>query len=151
MVLSQAAATTVEVNTVDVENEVAVVDGVVISTDTMPNPTIVPVQIDFAPIPTLPTLPDLLPVPTLMPYVAQPISADAAPASAPAPAQNERAPVVVAAPADASVAVAQAPVSDMPVLRVVAQPTPPVIKVVPKPAAPVSQRPAAGGNSGGSK
>ncbi|MFN5058299.1 MAG: hypothetical protein ACK5GU_00095 [Chloroflexota bacterium] len=147
MVLSQAAAaTTVEVNTVDVGNDVGVVDGVAMSTDTMPNPTIAPVQIDFAPIPTLSTLPDLLPVPTLMPYVAQPISADAAPA----PAQNESAPVVAAAPADAGVAVVQAPVSDMPVLRVVAQPTPPVIKVVPKPAAPANPRPAAGGNSGGS-
>lgn len=145
MLLSQSASIATAEATVEVVSDtVDVVDGVSMNVEGMPNPTVMPVQIDFAPIPTLPVLPDLLPVPTLMPYVAQPFSADVA------PAQNESAPVVAAAPADVGVAVAQAPVSDMPVLRVVAQPTPPAIKVVPKPAAPANQRPAAGGTSGGS-
>jgi hypothetical protein len=145
MLLSQSASVaTAQTSTTDVTDDVAAVDGITIPSEFLPNPTVAPIQIDFAPIPTLPTLPDLLPVPTLMPYVAQPISADAA------PVQNESAPVVAAAPADAGVAVAQAPVSDMPVLRVVAQPTPPVIKVEPKPAAPAQPRPAPSGNSGGS-
>ena len=149
MLLSHASqAAPAQANTVDAGTEMAAVEGFTMSIDAMPNPTVAPVQIDFAPIPTLPTLPDLLPVPTLMPYVAQPMSADGAPEQ-----NNNSAPVVAAAPAnDAGVASAQAPVSDMPVLRVVAQPTPPVIKVVPKPAAPqpANQRPNAGGNSGGS-
>ncbi len=124
-------------------------DGVVVQVDVMPNPTIIPVQIDFAPIPTLPSMPDLLPVPTLMPYVSQPIQADAAPVQnnvgdmqAVAPANNQSAEVSAVVPA-----------SDMPVLRVVAQPTAPVIKIVPKPAAPqpANPRPNPGGNSGGSK
>ena len=148
MLLSHASqAAPAQANTVDAGTEMAAVEEFTMSIDAMPNPTVAPVQIDFAPIPTLPTLPDLLPVPTLMPYVAQPMSADGAPVQ-----NNDSAPVVAAAPAtDAGVASAQAPVSDMPVLRVVAQPTPPVIKVVPKPAAPQpAQRPSAGGNSGGS-
>jgi hypothetical protein len=148
MVLSHATqATPAQANVVDATAEIAAAEEFTMRIDAMPNPTMVPIQIDFAPIPTLPTLPELLPVPTLMPYVAQPMSADVAPMQ-----NNDSAPVVAAAPADSGVASAPAPVSDMPVLRVVAQPTPPVIKVVPKPAAPqpANQRPSAGGNSGGS-
>lgn len=148
MLLSHASQVTpTQATTDDVGTEFATVEEFTMSIEMMPNPTIAPVQIDFAPIPTLPTLPDLLPVPTLMPYVAQPMSADVAPVQS-----TDNAPVVAAAPADAGAASVQAPVSDMPVLRVVAQPTPPVIKVVPKPAAPkpANQRPSAGGNSGGS-
>jgi hypothetical protein len=145
MLLAQSASIATAEATAEVASDVVdTVDGVSMNVEVVPNPTVMPVQIDFAPIPTLPVLPDLLPVPTLVPYVAQPISADAV------PVQNESAPVMAAAPADAGVAVAQAPASDMPVLRVVAQPTPPVIKVAPKPAAPANQRPVAGGNSGGS-
>ena len=148
MLLSHASsAAPAQPNTTDVGTEMAAVEEISGIIDTMPNPTVAPVQIDFVPIPTLPTLPELLPVPTLMPYVAQPMSADVAPMQ-----NNDSVPVVAAAPADSGVASAPAPISDMPVLRVVAQPTPPVIKVVPKPAAPqpANQRPSAGGNSGGS-
>jgi len=142
---SQAVST--QANTVDAQTEMAPVADFTMSTETIANPTIAPVQIDFAPIPTLPALPDLLPVPTLMPYVAQPIQADGAPAQT-----NDSVPVVIAAPVEGGVAAAAAPANDMPALRVVAQPTAPVINVVPKPAAPqpANPRPDPGGNSGGS-
>lgn len=145
MLLSQSVSlVTEQASIIESNDEFTAVDGVEMQYESLPNPTVAPIQIDFAPIPTLPTLPDLLPVPTLMPYVAQPLRADAA------PVQNESPPMVVAAQADAGVAVAQAPVSEMPILRVVAQPTPPAIKVAPKPVIPANQRPATGGNSGGS-
>ena len=152
MVLSQAAHGTATPST-DAGMEFDVVTANDAASDThleaMPNPTIAPVQIDFAPIPTLPTMPDLMPVPTLMPYVAQPISADVAPAQ-----NNNVTDIQAVAPATNDVSVsAPAPANDMPALRVVVQPTAPVIKVVPQPAAPqpANPRPNPGGNSGGSK
>lgn len=159
MLLSHAAqATATPPATTDVEPEVlTVADNTMdVGIQSVANPTIVPIQIDFAPIPTLPAMPDLLPVPTLMPYVAQPMSAQSAPASNPV----AEAPVQAAAPAPVDNSVAVASVNDMPALRVVAQPTAPVIKVAPRPAAPQSPQapsqsapkppPSSGGNSGGS-
>lgn len=106
------------------------------------DPMVIPMNVQFAPIPTLPTMPDLLPVPTLMPYVAQPMSAN--PVSAP----NDMTGMQAVGPAHNS----GAPTGDMPVLQVVVQPTAPVLRIVPKPAAPqpANQRPNPGGNSGGS-
>lgn len=154
MLLSQSAQVSTEQLATDADSVLQTVANEEVPAYTSDeSANVAPMNVDFAPIPTLPTMPELQPVPTLMPYVAQPIRADGA------PVQNDSTSMyaVALAPADSGGTTAQAPApapaSDMPVLRVVTQPTPPVIKVVPKPAAPqpANPRPAPSGNSGGSK
>ena len=137
MLLSQSTHTTTVQST-----EVTIDEFAPVAVHDVPDPIALPTNVQFAPIPTLPTMPDLLPVPTLMPYVAQPMSAN------PVDAPNNMTDMQVAGSAQNS----GAPASDMPVLQVVVQPTALVLRIVPKPAAPqpAQQRPNPGGNSGGS-
>lgn len=121
-------------------------DPTVMPTDIPLQPTAALVTIDYAPIPTLQTLPTQPPLPTLRVYKKPAAAVNSA------PVQSVDQPVPTTAPDTAPPVMVDA----MPALRIIVQPTVAPVVAAPRPGNPAPSNPApppggGGGSTGGSK